>query len=66
MRELVVIEQRALGVGHDELVGLLAIAHRKRVVLIVFDEADDFELELRAFVGLDVKQIAQFEGAVFV
>jgi hypothetical protein len=62
--QLIVIEQRAFGVGHDEFVGLFAVAHRKRVVFVVFDEADDLELNLRAFVRFDDEQIAQFEGAL--
>ncbi len=59
--ELVVREQRPLHVGDDEFVGLFAVADRVRDVLIVLDEADDFELDLLAVIRLDNKNVAQFE-----
>lgn len=65
MGQLIVIEQRAFDIGHDEFVSFFAVAHRERIIFVVFDDADDFELNLRAFVRLDDQQIAQFEGAVF-
>jgi len=64
LSQLIVIEQRAFGVGHDELVGLFAVAHRKRIIFVVFDEAYDFKLKLRAFARFDDEQIAKFEGAL--
>ena len=63
MRELVVGEQRPLHVGDDELVGLLAVTHGVRDVLIVLDEPDDFELDLLAVVRLDDEDVAQLERA---
>jgi hypothetical protein len=51
--QLIVIEQRAFGIGHDEFVSFFAVAHGERIIFVVFDEADDFELNLRAFVRFD-------------
>ena len=65
MGQLIVIEQRAFGIGHDEFVGFFAVAHRERIIFVVFDKTDDFELNLRAFIRFDDQQIAQFEGALF-
>jgi hypothetical protein len=59
--QLVVVEQRARIVGHDELVGLFAVADRVGVVLVVFDQTDDFEFQRLPVVGLDDEDVAQFE-----
>jgi len=61
LRELVVREQVAGVVGHDELVSLLAVAHRVRVVLVVLDQTDDLELERLAVVRFDDEDVAQLE-----
>ncbi len=62
--QLVVVEQRSDRVGHDELVGLFAIAHGERVVLVVFDESDDLEFQLFAVGRLDDENVPKFEDPV--
>ena len=61
MRQLVVVEQRTRIVGHDELVGLLAVAHRVGILFVVLDEPDDLELQRLAVVRLDDKDVAQLQ-----
>lgn len=63
MGEIVVVEQRPGVVGDDELVGLLAVANRVGILFVVFDQADDFELQRLAVVGFDNEDIAQFQRA---
>ena len=64
MREFVVVEQRAGCVGHDELIGFLAVADRESVVFIVFHQADDLELQLLSVGRFDDENVAKFEQAV--
>jgi hypothetical protein len=61
LRQLVVLEQLAVFVGHDELVGFLAVGDREAVVLVVLDEADDFELVLLAVRRLDDEGVAELD-----
>jgi hypothetical protein len=61
LRELLVGEELPLGVGHDELVGLLAVANRVAAVLVVLDQTDDLELDRLSVVGLDDEDVPQLE-----
>jgi hypothetical protein len=63
--QLVVVEERSDVVGDDELVGRFAVAHREGVLLIVLDQADDFELQRLAVVGLDDENVAQLQRSAF-
>jgi hypothetical protein len=63
--ELVVVEQRAGVVGHDELIGLLAIAHRVGVLLVILDQTDDLELQRLAVIGFDDEDVAQLQRTAF-
>ncbi len=63
LRERFVFEQFPGVVGYDELVGGLAIADRVAVVLVVLDDADDFELELLPVVRLHDEDVAEFDFA---
>jgi hypothetical protein len=62
--EFIVIEQRSNRVGHDELIGFLAVAYREGVVFIVLHEADDLELQLLTIGRFDHEDVAEFEQAV--
>jgi hypothetical protein len=64
LREFVVVEQRAGRVGHDELIGFLAVADREGVVFIVLHQADDLELQLLPVGRFDNENVAKFEQAV--
>jgi hypothetical protein len=64
LREFIVVEQRAGRVGHDELIGFLAVAHGEGVVFIVFDEAHDLELQFLSVRRFDDENVAKFEQAV--
>jgi hypothetical protein len=61
LRQLVVVEERSLIVGYDELVGLLAVTHRVGVLLIVLNQTDDFKLQRLPVIGLDDQDVAQFQ-----
>ena len=63
LRERFVLEQLPGVVGYDELVGGLAIADRVAVVLVVFDDADHFELEFLPVVRLHDEDVAKFDFA---
>ncbi len=63
MGQLVVIEQRARFVGHDEFVGGFTVADGIRIALVVFHETDDFKFQRLTVVRLDDEDVAQFQGA---
>jgi hypothetical protein len=63
--QFVVVEERAVVVGDDKLVGRFAIADRVGVLLVVFDQTDDFELQRLAVVGLDNQDVAQLQRSAF-
>jgi hypothetical protein len=65
LRQFVVVEERAVVVGDDELVGRLAIADRVGVLLVVFDQTDDFEFQRLAVVSLDDQDVAQLQRSAF-
>jgi hypothetical protein len=64
LREFVVLKELTVRVGHDELVGCLAIRHGEPVVLVVFHEADDFKVELLPVRRLDVECVAKLDFSV--
>jgi len=63
--QLVVVEQFAVFVGHDELVVRFAIRDREAVLLIVFHQTDDFVLGLLAVGRLDDDNVFEFDLALF-
>lgn len=61
MRDLVVFEQIAFRVGHDEFILAFAVADRIRGLAFVFDQADDLEFDLPPVRRLDEERLAQLE-----
>lgn len=64
LRQLFVVEQVPLRVGHDELVGGVAVADRVAAPLVVFYQPDDLELERLTVVGLENDDVFEFERRV--
>ena len=64
MRQVFVRQQVAHRVRHHELVGAFAVADGVRVVFVVLDEPDDFELDRLPFVGLEDDSVLELEGTL--
>jgi hypothetical protein len=63
LSQFCVLEQRAVRIGDDELVAVLAVANGEGVPVVVLDEPDDIEFD-RAPVGrLDGEGITELQRA---
>jgi len=61
LRQRVVRQQASTGVGDDEFVCLFTRTDGKAMVLLVFDDTDDFEFEALTVTCLDDQEIAKFD-----
>ena len=64
--ERFIAQQRTVRIRDDELVRRLAVADGVAVVLVVLDQADDFELDRLALVGLEDDEVFELEGRLAV